>query len=122
MGTPCKGAARSVARQSCGESYIRRILLKASTAIVSHRNSWFDGLMLMNSPVNYPLQTYLRSVVIDLDTMLMVARDNPQILGFVNERTSRSAQMFISMIPVFLVYPFIQKYFTTGLVMGSVKG
>lgn len=91
-------------------------------SIVNHWNSWFDGMMLMNSPDNYPLQTYLRTVVIDLDTMLMIARDNPQILGFVNERTSRSAQMFISLIPIFLIYPFLQKYFTTGLVMGSVKG
>ena len=91
-------------------------------SIVNHWNSWFDGLMLMNNPAKYPLQTYLRSVVIDLDTMLMIARDNPQILGFVNERTSRSAQMFISLIPIFIIYPFLQKYFTSGLVMGSVKG
>lgn len=39
-----------------------------------------------------------------------------------NARTGRAAQLFLGAIPVMLIYPFLQKYFTTGLVMGSVKG
>lgn len=40
----------------------------------------------------------------------------------VNDTNMKAAQIFISIIPLMLVYPFLQKYFTTGLTLGSVKG
>ena len=40
----------------------------------------------------------------------------------VNDINMRSAQIFLSIIPLMLIYPFLQKYFTTGLTLGSVKG
>jgi len=40
----------------------------------------------------------------------------------VNDTNLKAAQIFISIIPLLLIYPFLQKYFTTGLVLGSVKG
>ena len=43
-------------------------------------------------------------------------------LTLVSHRTTGAAQMFLAMIPILVVYPYLQKYFTTGLVMGSVKG
>jgi len=39
-----------------------------------------------------------------------------------NEQTGRAAQLFLSLLPTLIVYPFLQKYFTKGLIMGSVKG
>jgi putative aldouronate transport system permease protein len=44
------------------------------------------------------------------------------LLGLINARTTAAAQLLLAMIPILLVYPFLQKYFTTGLVLGSVKG
>ncbi len=49
----------------------------------------------------------------------------PEEIARMNELSSRTfnaAKVFVTMVPVLLVYPFLQKYFVTGLVMGSVKG
>lgn len=89
--------------------------------IVGHWNAWFDGLIYMNSPKNYPLQSYLQTVLTARDPRSMSPKDI-EMLKFVNDRTSKAAQIFVSLIPVLLIYPFLQKYFTTGIVLGSVKG
>lgn len=94
-------------------------------SIVSHWNSWFDGLILMNKPRNYPLQSYLQTVIINPESFFKSMANNPSvssILQYVNNRTAKTAQLFIATLPVLIIYPFLQKYFTTGLVMGSVKG
>ena len=92
-------------------------------SVVNHWNSWFDGLILMNRPENYPLQSYLQTVVINPDQFMKLAgNDIASVLSFVNSRTSRAAMLFVAIIPILAVYPFLQKYFTTGLVLGSVKG
>ncbi|MFB9277812.1 carbohydrate ABC transporter permease [Cohnella cellulosilytica] len=91
--------------------------------IVNHWNSWFDGLILMNRTENYPLQSYLQTVIINPENIINMARgDYADLLNLVNARTSRAAQLFVGTLPILLVYPFLQKYFTTGLVLGSVKG
>ena len=48
--------------------------------------------------------------------------DIQRLLVQMNARTGRAAQLFLGAIPVMLIYPFLQKYFTKGLVLGSVKG
>jgi len=93
--------------------------------MVNHWNAWFDGLILMNKSEHYPLQSYLQTIVINPEAFFrsgIGTADLNHFLNFVNARTSRAAQLFISMIPILLVYPFLQRYFTTGLVVGSVKG
>lgn len=91
--------------------------------IVSHWNSWFDGLIYMNTPRMYPLQSYLQTMIMNPEQMLQAAgSDYTKLLAMVNARTSRAAQLFLGALPILCVYPFLQKYFTTGLVMGSVKG
>ena len=89
--------------------------------IVNHWNSWFDGLIYMNSPNKYPMQTYLQTQVVGQDLMAASSRDIRQI-GNISDRTGKAAQVFLAALPVLAVYPFLQKYFTTGIVMGSVKG
>jgi len=92
-------------------------------SIVSHWNEWFGGLIYLRNPSMYPLQTYLRGLLRDLENILrMAGGDYAQILRLMNARTGRSAQLFLAMVPVLVVYPFLQRYFTTGLVLGSVKG
>jgi len=94
-------------------------------AFVDHWNSWFDGMIYMNRIENYPLQTYLQTVVVNPEEFI---RNNTDLSGnlskylsMVSARTTGAAQMFLAMVPILLVYPYLQKYFTTGLVMGSVK-
>ncbi len=107
-----------------------RILLPLSLPIlatltlfvaVGHWNSWFDGLLLMNSPDKYPLQSYLQTVIINPDPRMLSERDLA-LLQIISNRTTRAAQIFIAMIPILVVYPFLQRYFITGLKVGSVKG
>lgn len=88
---------------------------------VGHWNSWFDGLILMNSTDKYPLQSYLQTVVVSPDPRMLTERDL-DLLKVISNRTTRAAQIFIAMVPVLLVYPFLQRYFTTGIKLGSVKG
>ncbi len=89
--------------------------------IVTHWNSWFDGLILMNRPEHYPLQSYLQTVIVNKDLTLMTTLD-ANTLAYVSDRTSKAAQVFVATLPVLLVYPFLQKYFAEGIMLGSVKG
>ena len=91
--------------------------------IVWHWNSWFDGMILMNSPAHYPLQSYLQTVVVRLDTSTFANIDPNQakLLSEISDRTVKAAQIFMAAFPILLVYPFLQKYFMAGIVLGSVK-
>ncbi len=89
-------------------------------AMVFHWNSWFDGLIFMNTPINYPLQSYLQTMIIKLD-MTNVTEEEMELLKFVSNRSFKSAQIFLGALPILLVYPFLQKYFVKGIMVGSVK-
>ncbi|MSS91994.1 carbohydrate ABC transporter permease [Eisenbergiella tayi] len=92
-------------------------------ALVFQWNSWFDGLIYCNYTDNYPLQSYLQTIVTSTKeavfegdvTMIM------QLLNL-NSQNIEAAQIFIAMLPLLVIYPFLQKYFTSGLTLGSVKG
>lgn len=90
-------------------------------AILGHWNSWFDGLIYMNDPNKYPLMTYLQTAVISIDYDKMTAEEIAK-LSVLGDRTYKAAQIFLGSLPVLLSYPFLQKYFIKGLVIGSVKG
>lgn len=87
---------------------------------VGHWNSWFDGIIYMNSPTLYPLQSYLRTVIIEANWEHLSTTD-AEILSKVSDRTVKAAQIFLGTLPVLIVYPFLQKYFMKGIVLGSVK-
>ena len=77
----------------------------------------------MNSPSNYPLQTYLQTLLSNFrELMRQMGPDYMQLVARMNERSGRAAQLFLGMLPILVIYPFLQKYFTKGLVIGSVKG
>ena len=92
--------------------------------IVTHWNDWFSGMIYMNNPNNYPLQTYLQTLLQSFEQLLRSAQgsDIQALLIQMDARTGRAAQLFLGAIPVMIIYPFLQKYFTKGLVLGSVKG
>ena len=92
--------------------------------VVTHWNDWFSGSIYMNNPALYPLQTYLQTLLQNFEQLLREnnGRDIQRLIAMMNARTGRAAQLFLGAITVMLIYPFLQKYFTTGLVMGSVKG
>lgn len=90
-------------------------------SIVGHWNSWFDGLIYLNTPSLYPLQTFLYMIDSSV-TLGATTSENVEYMREISDRTLRSAQIVIAMVPVLIAYPFLQKYFTKGIVMGSVKG
>jgi len=86
---------------------------------VWHWNSWFDGLLYLSRKEDYPLATYLQTVIVSRDMSSMnFTIEEMQLLS---QKTINAAQIFIGALPVLLVYPFLQRYFIKGLVLGSVK-
>lgn len=92
--------------------------------VVGHWNEWFCGMIYMTDPTNYPLQTYLQSIIVVRDTSILAtaSKETLEMLTTVSDRTLKSAQIFIAAAPILMVYPFVQKYFMKGLTVGSVKG
>ena len=91
---------------------------------VGHWNSWFDGMILMSSPKKYPLQTYLQSIIVarDSTTFSSASKEQLEELSKISDRTLKASQISIAAAPILLLYPFLQKYFMKGIVLGSVKG
>ncbi len=92
----------------------------ATFAIINHWNAWFDGSIYMRRAANYPYSTYLRYMVLRLDSI-----QNPEEVEYLiitGTRPLKMAYVLISIIPVFIVYPFLQRYIKAGLTIGSVKG
>lgn len=89
--------------------------------IVGHWNEWFSAIIYMKHTENYPLQTYLQMVLVST-TFRVDSPADLEILNKLSNKTVSSAQIFIGMIPILIIYPFAQKYFTKGIVLGSVKG
>lgn len=87
--------------------------------IVGHWNSWFDGLLYMTDHRNYPLATFLQSVIVQQDFSKVTVR--PEDLENISQRTVKAAQIFIGMAPILIVYPFLQRFFVKGIVLGAVK-
>jgi putative aldouronate transport system permease protein len=88
-------------------------------SIVGHWNSFFDGLILMNNPDNYPLQTYIQQLVIAERPVLHGGQ--AQLLAKLSNSTLNSAKLFIAMLPILAVYPFLQRFFIRGIMLGAVK-
>ena len=88
-------------------------------AIVNHWNDYFSGLIYMSKAEMYPLQTYIQQLTVDL-TQITDANQLKQ-LASMNNRTFNAAKIVVSTIPLLIIYPFLQKYFVTGMVIGAVK-
>ena len=98
-------------------------------------NSWFGGLLYITSPSKYPLALVLRTILTKFEELVLASVGHvnstanesiEQTLAKIeNERAQeamRYALIFISSAPVLAAYPFVQKYFVKGVLVGSVKG
>lgn len=88
-------------------------------SMVGNWNEWFMGLIYMYDTEKYPLATFLQTVIVQND-FTQISK-NPEDLDNIAQRTVKAAQIFIGALPILLVYPFLQKYFVKGIVLGAVK-
>lgn len=84
---------------------------------VSHWNSYFPALLYLNDQKKYPVQVIMRSIIIEGD----VAAETTGTINVI-ATNYKYAVIIISVIPILMVYPFLQKYFTKGVMIGAVKG
>lgn len=90
--------------------------------MIGHWNSWFDGMFYLNDPSNYPMATFLSTQIVNSNQNLAtVTPEQLEILSSLSDKTMKSAQIFLSIVPILLVYPFLQKFFIKGMTIGSVK-
>ncbi len=104
-------------------------LSKATVAViclyyaVAHWNAWFNAMLYLNDRNKFPLQLVLREILIQNDTSSMVTAMDAGAgdSSFVSE-TVKYAVIIVSIVPILCIYPFIQKHFTKGVMIGAVKG
>ena len=88
-------------------------------SIVYHWNDYFSGLLYMNKATLYPLPTYIQQLTVDI-TQVTDAEQLKQ-LATMSNRAFNATKIVVSTIPLLLIYPFLQKYFVSGIVIGAVK-
>ena len=89
---------------------------------VANWNSWFNAMLFLpKAKEKWPLQLVLRNLLIQNQTDDLTSGVAAADKFSVSE-TIKYATIIVSTLPILCLYPFLQKYFTTGLVMGSVKG
>lgn len=89
---------------------------------VNHWNAWFDSMLYINTPSKQVVQIYLQRIIQENNPALISqGLINPDVTDFTPE-TIKSATIIVTILPILCVYPFIQKYFVKGIMLGSVKG
>ena len=94
--------------------------------LVGHWNSWFNAMIYLDDDNKMPLQYMLRQIVLLSANLEQAALDGEVVSGsslyFNNYVAVKYATLVFSMIPMLMIYPFIQKYFVKGVMIGSIKG
>ena len=101
-------------------------LSKASLAViilfiaVMHWNSWFSASLYLTSRSKYPLQIILREILVDGNTNITSAGADASISIY--KTLIKYCTVIVATLPILAIYPFIQKYFTKGVMIGAIKG
>ncbi|MBC8080311.1 MAG: carbohydrate ABC transporter permease [Gorillibacterium sp.] len=88
--------------------------------IVNTWNEYFLGLIFIQHADQVPLQTYLQQLLVKIDPTKMTV-DQIQVASKMSNKTLNVAKIFITMLPIMVIYPFLQRFFITGITLGSVK-
>lgn len=102
-------------------------LIKATMAIillyyaVGHWNSWFSAMAFIRDRSKYPLQLILRELLVVNDTSQLVpgGMTNSETLNY--GTLVKYTTAVVSMLPMMILFPFVQKYFTQGVLVGAIK-
>lgn len=102
-------------------------LSKATLAVIAlyyavgHWNSWFNAMLFLKDRGKYPLQLVMREILLQNQTSDMAGATNFSEGSYIGE-SIKYAVIVISTLPILFIYPFIQKYFVKGVMIGAVKG
>lgn len=96
---------------------------------VGHWNDWFSGAFFVNNLKLQPLQTYLQRVMSTMEATRMISATqmnsirNAQMYNpaAITTRSVRMATIMVTTLPILFVYPFLQRYFIKGVMIGSIK-
>ena len=90
-------------------------------SVVGHWNNFFVGLLLMNTPSNMPLQSYIQTLTnsnIDVSSSSLTEEELEVLTSL---KTFNAAKVVVASLPIVIFYPFMQRFFVSGLTLGSVK-
>ncbi|WP_135554818.1 carbohydrate ABC transporter permease [Paenibacillus cymbidii] len=88
---------------------------------VGHWNAWFDAMIYIQDSSKQVLQLFVRRTVIEESLQLATTQELMRRTEYTSE-TLKAATLMAATLPILLVYPFIQRYFVKGIMLGSVKG
>ena len=89
-------------------------------AAVLHWNSFMDAVIYITDQNKHVLQVFLRDMVVQMQNAYMFG--DPLTMTDVSSLSLRTASVVVATIPIIVVYPFVQKYFVKGIMVGAVKG
>lgn len=90
--------------------------------VVEHWNSWFSASIYLRDRSKFPLQLFLREILI-ANSQVSAAGEGSSVDGFLYmDELLKYCTIIISTVPILCVYPFVQKYFVSGMMLGAVKG
>lgn len=89
---------------------------------VNYWNDYFQGMILSKLPKSYPLMTYINTFNANIDMNVQMTTEEMIAKAKMSNKALDSAKVFIALIPMLCVYPWIQKYFIKGIMAGAVKG
>ena len=91
-------------------------------SVVFHWNNFFDGLLLISSPRKIPLQTYIQTLTNTNITITSSSMTQEELEALTSLKTFNAAKIVVAAIPIAVFYPFMQRFFVSGITLGSVKG
>ena len=92
-------------------------------SIVGNWNDFYSGLVYITKIKNYPVMTYIQSLSVNLEELIKAGSSSSALANAaeVSNQNLNAAKIVVAVIPLLLIYPLLQKYLITGIVMGSVK-
>jgi putative aldouronate transport system permease protein len=89
---------------------------------VGHWNNYFAGILYLNDPTKWPIQVILRQIVVLNDPMNSLGAAELMSENPPPPETIQMAAILVATLPILIVYPFLQKHFAKGVMIGSIKG
>lgn len=111
---------------------LRSVVLPLSTPIIAvlslyygvgHWNGYFNAMIFLNNRELFPLQLFLRDILLkgEMSSMLPIAVDDQYSQRILDQIALRYVVIVVATVPVFIIYPFLQKYFAKGILIGAIK-